>query len=135
MYFFSLVNFQITYNFSIILYIIYDYVTCRSFTSLPSFYFPCPAVIGISLWRTPQCTCTVASWLINLTDVSLYSGCFIVFQVNNLKKLVKGVHDYYTEVCMLDGLILWIMCIRGMHGQKLIDKLSLHLQLTPSINP
>lgn len=85
--------------------------------------------------KYPQCTCTVASWLINLPDVSLYSGCFIVFQVNNLKKLVKGVHDYYTEVCMLGGLILLIMCIRGMHGQKLIDKLSLHLQLTPSINP
>ena len=43
----------------------------------------------------------------------VYSGYSIVFQVNNLKKLVKGVHDYYTEVCTLEGFIDHVTALKA----------------------
>ena len=44
--------------------------------------------------------------------VVVYYICFKYFwQVNNLKKLIKGVQDYYTEVIMQN--MIWQVCRIG----------------------
>ena len=65
--------------------------------------------------------------------LNLYSSYSIVFQVNNLKKLVKGVHDYYTEVCMLRRLI-YRSCVHTNLRRHVQSKADWWPQCIPSID-